>query len=225
MPPGWEMRKMPSNGVEKLFFIDHTNKSTTWIDPRPPAAINANHGTQQPLQQGQQPQPIPQLQQMMEKIQINKNPPASAPPSHIAPVSTSADQRQLYFDFLSLVIASGRVTAAECRKLEELRAKHGISEQIHIEVLAQLGLTQATFDAKKIADDALPNDSTPTAPQATTVDPNRECVVCMDVEANHIILDCMHICLCGTCAAVYASSKKTECPKCRGHINRIAKTF
>ena len=47
MPPGWSCQKAP-NG--RVFFIDHNNKTTTWIDPRSgkPSATTPSVGTQRP---------------------------------------------------------------------------------------------------------------------------------------------------------------------------------
>ena len=47
LPPGWSCQKAP-NG--RIFFIDHNNKTTTWIDPRSgkPSATTPSVGTQRP---------------------------------------------------------------------------------------------------------------------------------------------------------------------------------
>lgn len=53
----------------------------------------------------------------------------------------------------------------------------------------------------------------------------RECVVCLDAMSDHIILNCMHICLCEDCAEMYRASKQKECPKCRGRIKSIRHVY
>lgn len=32
LPPGWEMAQEPD--TNKVYFVDHNNKRTQWIDPR-----------------------------------------------------------------------------------------------------------------------------------------------------------------------------------------------
>ncbi len=47
------------------------------------------------------------------------------------------------------------------------------------------------------------------------------CAVCLDRDADHIILPCCHIALCEECSA----KKYSSCPMCRGAIESIRKTF
>jgi len=59
----------------------------------------------------------------------------------------------------------------------------------------------------------------------------RECCLCLDAPATHIILDCFHLCLCKTCAMRFAekaaqeSGKQQHCPKCRAVIRVIHQTY
>ncbi|PWN29569.1 YjeF N-terminal domain-like protein [Jaminaea rosea] len=48
LPPGWEARMTPSN---RIYFVDHNTKSTTWADPRLPQAAASASGSVD----GQQP--------------------------------------------------------------------------------------------------------------------------------------------------------------------------
>ncbi|KAL8278008.1 hypothetical protein RQP46_009640 [Phenoliferia psychrophenolica] len=36
LPTGWEMRKAPDG---RVYFVDHANRTTTWVDPRPKPAV------------------------------------------------------------------------------------------------------------------------------------------------------------------------------------------
>jgi hypothetical protein len=51
---------------------------------------------------------------------------------------------------------------------------------------------------------------------------NRECVVCLTDVADHVILECMHMCLCYSCVA---SKKFESCPLCRCIVTSIKKVF
>ena len=48
-----------------------------------------------------------------------------------------------------------------------------------------------------------------------------ECLVCMDAPKDHIVLPCMHICVCEACAQLL----RDRCPVCRGPIERITQVF
>lgn len=50
------------------------------------------------------------------------------------------------------------------------------------------------------------------------------CVVCCDAEPDHIIMDCMHMCLCGVCVQHYKGTNAV-CPKCRSEVTEIKKIF
>eukprot|EP00808_Paulinella_micropora_P008967 g17939.t1 len=54
-------------------------------------------------------------------------------------------------------------------------------------------------------------------------DKDLTCVVCLDGDRTHILLDCMHFCLCGDCA-----SKKSDlrrCPLCRSYVSEIRRVY
>lgn len=44
LPPGWEQR-FDQNG--RIYYVDHVNKRTTWIRPRPPGSTSAQAGQEQ----------------------------------------------------------------------------------------------------------------------------------------------------------------------------------
>ena len=48
----------------------------------------------------------------------------------------------------------------------------------------------------------------------------RECVVCMDGEASHILAPCGHMCACGACATLLVESGAV-CPLCRASVASI----
>jgi len=47
--------------------------------------------------------------------------------------------------------------------------------------------------------------------------PDRECVVCLDGNATHILAPCGHMCVCDECAARIVDDK-ADCPICRAHV-------
>jgi len=53
-----------------------------------------------------------------------------------------------------------------------------------------------------------------------------ECVVCLENPSTHIILPCLHVCLCGDCCQKFTSGNPSAvCPKCRTPIDQIKKIF
>jgi len=51
-----------------------------------------------------------------------------------------------------------------------------------------------------------------------------ECVMCMEVARSHIVMPCMHLCVCKGCADIIVASLR-ECPMCRGVCSTTAKVF
>ena len=51
------------------------------------------------------------------------------------------------------------------------------------------------------------------------------CVVCMDAPKNHVVLPCLHQCLCAACAQQLQEQGAQSCPVCRTPIERIGQVF
>jgi len=127
-----------------------------------------------------------------------------------------------YLGVVRMAISDDVLTVEKERMLAEHRRAFHISHVQHLKVLQTLGLTEDKLEDMKEA-----NKAAPTAAAATSK--NTECVICFDAEATHIVLDCMHICLCEDCAGHYKekldSGEKVPCPICRNDIREIRKTF
>lgn len=50
-----------------------------------------------------------------------------------------------------------------------------------------------------------------------------QCLICWDALSSRILLPCMHLCVCATCAP--KMSTVTKCPKCRQRIRSIKKVY
>lgn len=46
---------------------------------------------------------------------------------------------------------------------------------------------------------------------------NKECLICLDIEKDTVIMPCGHLCICSDCGKGLIKAKHT-CPVCRGHI-------
>jgi hypothetical protein len=54
-----------------------------------------------------------------------------------------------------------------------------------------------------------------------------ECVVCLDAASNHVVMSCMHICLCSSCAAAIGrrSPNSAVCPLCSASARDIRRVY
>lgn len=68
------------------------------------------------------------------------------------------------------------------------------------------------------------SSSTPTNSNSNNKVAKSLCIVCMDEEADGVVLPCGHLCGCELCLNTLLNSGAT-CPICRGHINSIVKVF
>jgi hypothetical protein len=101
------------------------------------------------------------------------------------------------------------LTTDEEQFLSDSRVKLNITEAEHQQVVKTLGWSENELaDAKKDSEKV------------------SECVVCMEAPANHVVMDCMHLCLCADCAMMYNGIYKDNgCPNCRADITRVAKIY
>jgi len=225
LPIGWEMKSVLNNGVSRPYFVNHNLKETSWNDPRPalavpseaspvpvarvvaepavarplvaqPVAFSSRVAVQpQSFQRVSQP-PQPQLQPQLQ------------PPLQPQPLQKDYSY---YKDLLKSALEDkDTITPDEDRLLTNLREKLKITDDEHSRLLEEIGLTQEAYDKARDYEN-MPGVNT--------------CVVCMDAPASHIILDCMHMCLCPTCSGSFLQQKQKHCPKCRADIRDIRKTY
>jgi hypothetical protein len=162
-------------------------------------AANRNAVSPQP----QQPQPQTASQEQATGVQRDHN----------------ADI-QWYKDMLTMSLSDGTLTSDEDRLLSAVRTKMSISDAEHERCLKHIGWTLEEFNTAKNKD-----DTADAAGSNDKIEEGRECVVCLARQADHVIIDCMHLCLCGECARQYKATGVTICPKCRATIKEIKKTF
>jgi len=220
LPAGWEMKTVVSNGASRPYFVNHLAKETSWTDPRPvlvipeatstpvgqpavgrlPVAHPMGFASHVPVQHQpvlRQPQPQPLLQPLLQPL----------PPQ---PPLLQKDY-SYYKDLLKSALEDKKtITPDEDRLLTALRDKLKITDEEHSRLLEEIGLSQEEFDRARDFEN-MPGVNT--------------CVVCMDAPASHIILDCMHMCLCLACSGSFLQLKQKHCPKCRADIRDIRKTF
>lgn len=215
----WECMRA-QNG--RIYYVDHLNRTTSWEDPRPlPSGWEKkltdrgrsyfmNHSSRTTTWDDPRPPLI------LDDPEI---------PRRTLTVSTKAENRrrkdktgrvrghsldkEWYADVFRMSMIDRTLSSEEEHLLKKIRTKLDITDDEHKEVMREAGWTEQELKEAK-------QDSERFA----------ECVVCMEAPANHIVMECMHLCLCGTCAMKYNGIYREHgCPNCRGKITRIAKTF
>lgn len=117
--------------------------------------------------------------------------------------------REWYGDVLRMSLVDKVLTAEEESMLSSMRTKLNITDDDHEAILGEIGWTkeevkEAKKDSEKI----------------------KECVVCLEAPATHVVMDCMHVCLCSECSMQYNGIYKSQgCPNCREEIKEIRKTY
>jgi len=119
---------------------------------------------------------------------------------------------QAYREYVRGLLIDGVLDNAELAHLENYRRDRGISDQQHLSVLKDLNLTIEQFKAM------MPDNAESTSNEM-------ECVVCMENRKDHVVMDCMHICVCEKCAEDVLNEANPKCPLCSGQIKEIRKTY
>lgn len=205
-------------------YVDHKTQATSWEDPRPlPVGWEkkvtnqgrvyfVDHNTRQTSWVDPRPELLPPADPEIPLGTLSK----SARPEDRKRKDKNGRIRghsldlEWYADVLKMAMINHTLTPDESSYLQNMREKLGITDDDHKEVLRETGWTERDIeDAKK---DEEPRGA--------------ECVVCMENVASHIVMECMHLCLCGDCAMKYNGIYKEQgCPNCRGKITKIAKTY
>jgi hypothetical protein len=62
-------------------------------------------------------------------------------------------------------------------------------------------------------------------PAAPAVEEEALCVVCMDAPKQHVMVPCMHMCVCEACAQRLLDAQTPHCPVCRTPVRETARVF
>jgi hypothetical protein len=125
-----------------------------------------------------------------------------------------AANHTIYEGLLKWVIANGTVKLEEEEVLAGFRSKLNIDEEQHLVILEGFGISLDDWDKMRTS---VHNESD--SGKVSYVD---ECIICYDSSSTYVILDCMHLCLCKSCA-LKLHSEGGICPKCRQPIREVRK--
>jgi len=99
-------------------------------------------------------------------------------------------------------------------QIKELKEVADVSHYEHVQVLRKINISEDTFESMK-------EEGQKRTLKAALV---AECSECKTDVPDHVILDCMHLCLCGKCAPAFILSKK-GCPRCKRPVSSVRKLF
>lgn len=119
----------------------------------------------------------------------------------------------LYGEYIRGLLAEPLINTAETQHMDRYRRQRKLTADDHLQVLKNLGYTEATFDALKTYED--------------TTNDEDECVVCYEPPKDHMILPCNHVCLCQECAEQNfpAPHEKQTCPLCSKEVETVQQIF
>lgn len=121
-------------------------------------------------------------------------------------------QLKAYRYFLMSITADKLIQEEQVAALQQVQRALSVNGSTHTQMLRQINVTEAKFQEMiQKAKDL----------QAT----NGGCLKCKSRTAEYIIFDCMHMCLCETCANAYSRDTSLKCPKCQRRVTQVKKTF
>jgi len=113
--------------------------------------------------------------------------------------------RETYKGYLRGLMSTDMISTTDQEKIKKFRDELRFTDKDHTECLAEIGVTQEEFDKLKTDEQRR----------------EKECVVCLDQPRTYVVLDCMHLCLCGDCAA----EQNKKCPICTKKVITVKRVF
>jgi hypothetical protein len=219
LPMNWEVLK-DKNG--RTYFVDHNKRTTTWEDPRPlPSGWEArmhqgrvyylNHNNRQTSWDDPRPAIIFPTAELIPKKTLTDSKDSSARQK----TDKNGRQRghsldkEWYADVFRMAMMDRVLTNEEEALLARQREKLNITDEEAKTIALECGWNDVDLEGARKESERV-----------------NECVVCMEAPANHVVLECMHLCLCANCAMMYTGIyKDSGCPKCRGTISKVSKVY
>jgi len=86
------------------------------------------------------------------------------------------------------------------------------------------GLGSTSQPSQPLPEPAPAQPSSPSPSSSPTDSKPQECVICCSSVSTHIILPCLHLCICGDCAKT-AERRLDKCPNCRTKIKSVKRVY
>lgn len=198
--------------------MNHLDKVSSWEDPRPlPYGWERKYDSRKQkayfvdhnVRKTTWTDPRPPIREDQIRQPLRSRPRVPVPQAQEEHKSLS--NREVYEGILQMALADDRVTVPELELLKRMQLQFDITDRQHVEALKRIGISEQDWERMK---EAGASEET----QGAAV--REECIICLDRVADHVILDCMHLCLCKECSA----SIKI-CPCCRQTVASIQKVY
>jgi len=115
-----------------------------------------------------------------------------------------------YQEFLRGVTITRYLSQRRLEKIEEYRRDKEITDDDHKESLLAIGISDDMYDKMK--------DST-TAPSRLA------CISCYERPKDHVMMDCLHLCLCRECADELTSKENAVCIVCKNNVRQVRRVY
>jgi hypothetical protein len=184
------------------------------------------------------PAPAQRANTFLEVSYFSLQPHLLAPPPSLPPVDSAAappaDASPLYQAVSGLTLASTKQHVAGGEGLYELLDVYGFTQQQRPPSIVEAGAAaEAAGHGNEVN-----NVGEPSAPPEGSVAidmaseslftrrgeslPPPDCVICMTLPSQAVVLPCRHICMCTSCAqALTEQDQSTKCPMCRERVSDI----
>jgi len=113
--------------------------------------------------------------------------------------------KETYKGYLKGLMSTEMISTTEQEKIKKFREELRFTDKDHLDCLSEIGVTPEEFDRMKTDEQRR----------------EKECVVCLDQPRTHLIFDCMHLCLCGDCAA----EQNKKCPICTKKVINVKRVY
>jgi len=115
-----------------------------------------------------------------------------------------------YQEFLKGITSTRFLSLRKIEKIDDYRKENSISDEEHWQCLLAVGISEAMFEKMK---------DTSTAPSRFA------CVNCYQNQTDYIMLDCMHLCLCGDCIDQVTEISDPVCPVCKSNVRQARRIY
>jgi Zinc finger, C3HC4 type (RING finger)/UBA-like domain len=122
----------------------------------------------------------------------------------------AAMRLNLYAAFVRGITAGESISLNAFEQLKEYRKQRNITDAEHAKALDSIGMKTTQFDGLKRFEMKEKADN--------------ECVVCLDNVKDHVMFDCMHLCVCEDCAVDF-NRPGSKCPMCSKKVRQVARIY
>lgn len=168
------------------------------VDSDKPAEAEAETGAVSSAELSSLRRQVEAERQRRQKMEIDQN------------AKEAKNRLASYMNYIKGLTAGEIITTSAFEQLQLYRKNENITDAEHEQTIRDLGWMMAQFDGMKKFDQKDKRDT--------------ECVVCLDKPKDHVIMNCMHLCLCEDCAPDFAKDD-ASCPLCSKKVRKVVRIF